>query len=332
MLQNFGAGEFEMLDQLRIRRVTVVRIFLQHAIDDIGRLGRDIGRESLEAGRLAFHLLERDKARAFRLEGRTSRDGMEKCSAQAVDIAAKIFRFVIEPLRRDVIRGAPNLTARAGFFRQHASQTEVDNLGGVRVGEENVARFDITVNQPLFRRRFESLRDLRPDLEHLRLGNAILHRHQVVEGTFFDQLHSEVKLAVRLAEGIDADHVRMIDRGGDARLLFELGPLVFTCAHFTTQDFQGDHASEIVVVGLEDGSHAALADQLDQFEIVEDTACTHPLAAMRTVNLRKRQFIGHVDRPAASGTRVDDPGGRLLVHAANLARDRGNVQRFRGPL
>jgi hypothetical protein len=238
-------------------------------------------------------------------------------------------RFVIQPLRRDVIRCAPDLAARLGLILEHTGQTEVHDLGRVRVGKENVARFDVAMDEPFFRRGLESLRDLHADLKDLHFGYAVLHGHQVVERSFLDEFHGQVELPVRLAERIDPNDMRVVDRRGDAGFLLELGPLVLARAHFAAQDLKRDHAAEIVIVGFEDGPHPALADQLDQFEIIEDAARAQALAAVRTINLREGQFLGHVDGSAAGGTRVDDPGGRFLVHAANLARDRGNVQRFR---
>ena len=105
---------------------------------------------------------------------------MKKRSPEAVDIAAKVLRFVVQPLGGDVIRRAPDFASGLGFVFEHAGQTEIHNLRGVRVGKENVARFHVAVDESLFRRGFESLGDLHADLEHLRLGDARLDAHQVV--------------------------------------------------------------------------------------------------------------------------------------------------------
>ena len=276
-----------MLDQFAVFRVAVVGILLEHAVYDISRLRSDIRGESFQADRLAFDLFQRDETRALRLEGRTARDGVEKRPAEAVDVAAEVLGFVVEPLGRDVIRRAPDFAARFGFLLEHAGQTEVHDLGRVRVGEKNVAGFDVAMDETFFRGGLEALGDLGADLEHLRLGHARLDAHEVVERAFFHQLHGDVKLPVGLAERINADHVRVIDRCGDARFLLEFAAFVFAAAHFAAQHLERDHAPQGVVVGFEDRAHAAFANQFDQLEVVEHAARAHRLAAMRTINLRE---------------------------------------------
>ena len=231
-----------MLDQFGIGRVAVVGIFLQHAVDHVGRLRRNIRGEGLETHRLAFDLLECNQARALRLERRTARDGVKERASKTVDVAAEILRLVVQPLGRDVVRRAPNFPPGPRFVLQQAGQTEIHDLRGVGVGKEDVAGFDIAVNQPLLRSGLQSLRDLRADFEHLRFRYPGLDGHEVIQRSLLDQFHREIKLSGRLAEGKNAHRVRMVDRGGHARLLLEFGPLFIARAHLAPQHLERDHA------------------------------------------------------------------------------------------
>ena len=317
-----------MLDQFGIGRVAVVGIFLQHAVDRVGRLRRNIRGEGLETHRLAFDLLECNQARALRLERRTARDGVKERASKTVDVAAEILRLVVQPLGRDVVRRAPNFPPGPRFVLQQAGQTEIHDLRGVGVGKEDVAGFDIAVNQPLLRSGLQSLRDLRANFEHLRFRYPGLDGHEVIQRSLLDQFHREIKLSGRLAEGKNAHRVRMVDRGGHARLLLEFGPLFLARAHLAPQHLERDHAGERVVVGLEDRAHAALTDQPDEFEVVEDAACGQSLPAMGTKDGGKGQFVGDIDGTAAGRAALDQRGEGGLFHTANLARRRRNVQRF----
>ena len=113
-LFGLGARIDQVLDQLRVRLVALLRVLLQHAIDHIGRGSTDSRGKGLQAHLLTLDMLESHHRGGLGIKGRTAGDGVKESSAQAVNITAKVLRLAIELLRGHVIRGAPDLAARFG--------------------------------------------------------------------------------------------------------------------------------------------------------------------------------------------------------------------------
>ena len=107
-----------------------------------------------------------------------------------------------------------------------AREAEVADRGALAAGgglDEDVARFDVAVNQPGGVGGIESLRDLLDDRERtLRVERAFLAQH-LPEVAPADVLHREIQDAVRLSRRERPDQVRAIERRGDARLAQETG-------------------------------------------------------------------------------------------------------------
>jgi O-acetylhomoserine/O-acetylserine sulfhydrylase-like pyridoxal-dependent enzyme len=113
-------------------------------------------------------------------------------------------------------------------------------LGGVIVGKENVARFDVAMNEPLFLRRAQTARDLDPGVEHGGFRHAPLFRHPIVETSLIHQLHHEIELAVIGARRENLDDMRIVNGGGGARFLFQPRNLRRIGAQLGPKELQGD--------------------------------------------------------------------------------------------
>ena len=73
---------------------------------------------------------------------------MEQRAAEAVNVAAEIFRLMVEHFRCNIIGGAPDIPV--GFLSrllQGNCQAEIHDLGCVRSGEKDVPGFNVAVNQ-----------------------------------------------------------------------------------------------------------------------------------------------------------------------------------------
>ena len=132
-------------------------------------------------------------------------------------------------------------------------EPKVHQFGRVSIREKNVARLDIAMDEVVFEGRLEPLGDLDPNFQHLRLWQAALDAHEIVERAFLGEFHRQVKLTVVFAKREDLDHVRMIDRGGDAGFFFQPGAFFGVGAAFLLQDFQGDFPVESAIHGLVNG-------------------------------------------------------------------------------
>src|SRR6476469_11136985 len=105
------------------------------------------------------------------------------------------------------------------MLRRKKFEPEIDDLGWVAIGEKNVARFDVAMNQPGIQRSLQSFRDLNSELDRLQFRNALFVFHSIVETAAIDQFHHDVELPVIFADREDLDDMRMFDRSRDARLL-----------------------------------------------------------------------------------------------------------------
>ena len=69
---------------------------------------------------------------------------MKKSGPETVNVAPEIVRLIVQSFRRDVVRRTPNF---ATCFGCYSSQSEIADLGHVFVGEKNVGRLHVAMNQ-----------------------------------------------------------------------------------------------------------------------------------------------------------------------------------------
>ena len=79
------------------------------------------------------------------------------------------------------------------------------------IRKKDVARFDVAMDEIVFERRVEPFGDLDADLKHLDLCQTLLNAHEIVERTFFGQLHRQIELAMVFTERKHFDHMRVAD-------------------------------------------------------------------------------------------------------------------------
>ena len=84
----------------------------------------------------------------------------------------------------------------------------------------------------------QTSRDLNASLEDTQFGHTPSLRHQVIQTAVVDQFHHEIKLTVICAGRKNLDDVRIIDRSGRARFLFEPARFVGIGAQFFPQNLQ----------------------------------------------------------------------------------------------
>ncbi len=173
-------------------------------------------------------------------------------------------------------------------------------------------------------RRLQTAGDLDPGAQDLRFRELRVLRHAVVEAAVIDQFHHEIDLVVGVTGGVNLDDVGMIDRGGQARFLFETGGFNRIGAQFFAEQFQRDETIEPRVARFIDGAHAANAEGLDQLEIIERTLGAEFFAAGRAGYRGERLSVADIDRDAAGGAGL----GRRVGGGGHLRE--GSIRNFSG--
>jgi hypothetical protein len=181
----------------------------------------------------------------------------------------------------------------------------------VRIGEEDVGRFYIAVNEAFRLRGLQAFRDLNSGLEHLRFRHSRRLRHEVVEAAVIDQFHHEVDLPVIGPGGVNLDDVRMIHGRGDARLLLEPRGFGRIGAQFLPQKFQRDKAIEARVARLVNRSPSRRRRASRQRRNYRTRARPETSRHSRAGDVHQRLEIGDVDDGAARGA-------ALLRHVGNV--------------
>ena len=145
--------------------------------------------------------------------------------------------------------------------RQRFRQAEVEHLGLTAVGDHDVGRLDVAMDDARGMRRREPAGDLLRELEHA-IDRHAAARDQLVERAAAHQLHDEEVDPVRVIHFVDRDDVRVIERGCGARLLEKPIAPIAIARRARGDDLDGHDASQTRVDGAVDDTHAALPDQV----------------------------------------------------------------------
>src|SRR5580658_4015811 len=179
-------------------------------------------------------------------------------------------------------------------------QAEIENLGLVAVGHENVGRLDVAVDDSLGVGSVESVGDLCAEIEQL------LKIHRLVGGLAvdtaferlaFQQLHGDEVTSAVLADLVDGADIRVIQSGGGARLALKTVERQRILFCLGRQELERDVAAQVDVLGLIDNTHPAAA-QLRDDTVVGDGLADHALADHFGEHSWER--VTHV-RPVGSG-------------------------------
>jgi hypothetical protein len=144
-------------------------------------------------------------------------------------------------------------------------QAEVGDLHLSIVGQKNVSRLDVAVNDALLVRRFEPVGALFEYGQYdfgRKLGNLVQDTAQIRARYVF---HDDVIDVVLAAEVDDRDNVWMAQRGCGARFALESGDEIFVIGQSGMQKLDGDRAPERSLDALVQRGHSARADLLFDF-------------------------------------------------------------------
>ncbi len=131
-----------------------------------------------------------------------------------------------------------------------------------------------------------------------------------VEADAREELHEEHQATVgELAEVEDLDDVRRADFAGGPGLFAEAGGLLRILAGLAAEDLEGDASLDVLVLGLVDDTHAALAEPADQAVAGAGDRASGDQADAGGVRVDPRQLVESRSRGALR-TSLADSGAR----------------------
>ena len=186
-------------------------------------------------------------------------------AAERVDVGARVDLLAGELLGRHEVDGADPL-ARRGQPRVGADDLREPEVGevGVLAAEQDVGRLDVAVHEPDGVRGVQRRADLVADRRDAVGREPPVARQQPLQVDALDVAHHEVEVPALLARRVHRDHVRVVDRGGDARLALEALAEAGVAGAVGRDQLDRDRPAERELRGAVDDAHAAAAgDRLD---------------------------------------------------------------------
>jgi hypothetical protein len=203
--------------------------------------------------------------------GPRARQALVEHAGQGVHVDARVDLAALEPLRRHVCQRAQRAARRRHpRLARRTRQAEVDQVHEVALGDQDVRRLHITVDQVRLVRGVECTGHLLDDRHHERRVERLValaqHRAEVAA---VDQPHVQVQPPVDLPESVDGHDVRIVHAGGGLRLAAEALLEGDVLGEMGRQHLHRDDAVCPGVEGLVDLAHPAPADQLLQLVVPE---------------------------------------------------------------
>ena len=139
-------------------------------------------------------------------------------------------------------------------FRDDLSETEIQYLRLSALGNEDVCRFDVAVNDSLGVSRVEGIGDFDAEIKD---GLAIQRApgNTMLESDALQVLHRDEDLAVLLTDVVHSADVGMIQGGRGLGFALETRQGLGVVGHIVGQELQGHKPLETGVFSLEDHSH-----------------------------------------------------------------------------
>ena len=133
------------------------------------------------------------------------------------------------------------------------------------VFEQDVARLDVAMDQARLVSRGEAGSGLAADAEDVFQLEGAFAVDFVLERLALDELHHQVGRLMRIVDGVDRDDVLVMDGRGGCGFAEEPLDGDGIGGQLRGHHFDRDDAAELGVEGPQDGAHAAVADDFDDF-------------------------------------------------------------------
>ena len=196
--------------------------------------------------------------------------------------------------------GREGATGRGG--PEQLGDAEIGHFHPALLVEQQVLRLDVAVHHAVVVGVLERFADRRHDGQRLFRGEPA-GRHRLAQVDPVDVLHHQVVEPARLAEIVDGDDVRVVQRGQHPGLRGEPLGEAGVGAAFGGQDLEGHHPAQGLLPGLVHHPHAAAAEALEDLQLGEMRGEDRRAERFRGRGGRlARLRRGHRRREEASGT------------------------------
>ena len=154
---------------------------------------------------------------------------------------------------------------RAGLPGDGSGKAEVGELGAAFGGDEDVAGFDVAVDDVFRVGVMQGVADLGDDFQRLR-GVQAGAGEDALEVGAIDVFHREIEQpGTRLAEVVNGNDARVLEPGEGLRLTTETGDEVLVRSQLGWEEFDGDGTIEGGLHAAIDGSHSTATDERGDF-------------------------------------------------------------------
>jgi hypothetical protein len=158
----------------------------------------------------------------------------------------------------------------AGF---QLGQPEVQDLGLPVVGDKQVGRLDIAVDDALLVRGIQRIGDLDGQLCQV-LGRQRPAQDPLLECATLQQLHGDEVPAVGFVDVVNGANIGVVQRRGGARLALEAFERVLIARKLFRQELQRHLPAELQIFGLVNDTHPP-APELFENAIMRDGFASH---------------------------------------------------------
>jgi hypothetical protein len=196
------------------------------------------------------------------------REHLVEDHAQRVDVRAAVHRLRFQRLLRRHVSRRPSRRFRRGgrIAVEHLRDAKIRDLHAAILRQQQVLRLDVTMHNPALVRKLQRLAEWWYDRERL-LRRQLPGAKQLTQVHAVHVLHQQIEKAVRLAEIMDCDDVRMVQPGERLRLAGEPLRESRLLAPLRREELQGDKAPQGFLPRLVHDPHTAAAEALENLQL-----------------------------------------------------------------
>jgi hypothetical protein len=256
LFERFGDDAIEFRGNRRVERARRRRLAIEDPVED------DRGRGTGKARSSGCHLVqdhpEGEKIGAWikiltaRLLGRHIRNRADRRA----------------DLTGELLRGLQVVRTTLGQPRRQLGETEVEDLDVAAVGQKDVGRLDIAVQDAIDVRVLQRIRDLSAEVEQQGERQRV-SRQLGVERLALEQLHGQEELSILLVKTVDGADIGVVQARGGACLATKALRRLAVLGVGVRQHLQRDQPSQPSVLGLVDNAHPAGAQLIEDLVLAE---------------------------------------------------------------
>ncbi len=277
--------------------VALPGILLQTAADHApqGEWGGSEERRGILLRDGALQLGQPARGETSREEGMLPDQHLVQRDSQGPEVTAPVRRRASQELRSHVRRrprehagrsvGAAQRRRRIGRDRLTHRDSKIEHLDQPRIGDADICRLQIPMNDAGIVDGLERRRDLDSMVDHGARGERVVP-YGVGEGRAFHVFHDDEDPAVRFPDIEDGRDVGMLDGARDAGFAQENPASGFVRDPILMDDLERNHAAQALVLSAVHGAHATGADPVED-PIVREERTDEPGARVAAPLLRE---------------------------------------------